>query len=70
MEVAIFTDTYDSINKIEKQINLWLEGVPGIEIVHVLQSESQGDMAAGHFTLTIFFRRPNVCETTSGEGKL
>lgn len=41
---------------LETRINIWLAENPGIEIVHLRQSESQGPANAWNLTLTLFYR--------------
>ena len=65
MQVKIFydgghipSDRFASIiSNLSRKINDWLKQNPGIEIVNILQSESQGAENAWNLTVTIFYRR-------------
>ena len=47
----------------ELQINKWLQENPGIEIIHMLQSESmvaQENRVERNLTITLLFRNPHT----------
>lgn len=44
------------ISNLSNRINAWLEEHPDIEIVNILQSESQGAENAWNLTVTVFYR--------------
>ena len=51
------SDRFESIiSSLSRKINTWLQAHPGIEIVNILQSESQGAENAWNLTVTIFYR--------------
>ncbi|MGD8241273.1 MAG: hypothetical protein PVG19_02290 [Desulfobacterales bacterium] len=51
------SDRFESIiSSLSRKINTWLQAHPDIEIVNVLQSESQGAENAWNLTVTIFYR--------------
>lgn len=64
MQVKIFydgghipSDRFESvISSLSRKINEWLQENPDIEIVTILQSESQGTENAWNLTLTVFYR--------------
>jgi serine protease inhibitor len=64
MQVKIFydgghipSDRFESvISSLSRKINEWLQENPDIEIVNILQSESQGTENAWNLTLTVFYR--------------
>ncbi|MEJ2041532.1 MAG: hypothetical protein P8X55_21785 [Desulfosarcinaceae bacterium] len=61
LQVKIFTHCTRNINPFnETQINAWLAENPGIEIVHLLQSESmtqvKGDEVERNLSISIFYR--------------
>ena len=45
-----------SISSLSRKINTWLQAHPEIEIVNILQSESQGAENAWNLTVSIFYR--------------
>ncbi|MBL0714669.1 MAG: hypothetical protein JJV98_13320 [Desulfosarcina sp.] len=45
------------ISSLSRKINEWLEENPDIEIVNILQSESQGTENAWNLTVTVFYRQ-------------
>ncbi len=65
MHVKIFydgghipSDRFESIiSNLEHKINTWLEENSDIEIISVLQSESQGAEDAWNLTMTVFYRQ-------------
>ncbi len=65
MHVKIFydgghipSDRFESIiSNLERKINTWLEENPDIEIISILQSESQGAENAWNLTMTVFYRQ-------------
>ncbi len=65
MHVKIFydgghipSDRFESIiSNLEHKINMWLEENPDIEIINILQSESQGAENAWNLTMTVFYRQ-------------
>ncbi len=65
MHVKIFydgghipSDRFESIiSNLEHKINTWLEENPDIEIINILQSESQGAENARNLTMTVFYRQ-------------
>ncbi|MDJ0809421.1 MAG: hypothetical protein QNJ48_15095 [Desulfobacterales bacterium] len=65
MHVKIFydgghipSDRFESIiSNLEHKINTWLEENPDIEIINILQSESQGAENAWNLTMTVFYRQ-------------
>ncbi len=51
------SDRFESIiSSLSRKMNTWLEENPDIEIVSMLQSESQGAENAWNLTLTVFYR--------------
>ncbi len=51
------SDRFESIiSSLARKINTWLKAHPDIEIVNILQSESQGAENAWNLTVTIFYR--------------
>lgn|GEM_PF-5887759 len=60
MKCKVFEDLYDG--PLEKQVNDWLQGMVGIEILHTAQSSCAqygGDVRDGQTignTLTIFYK--------------
>ena len=64
MQVKIFYDgghipseRFESIiTNLSDKVNLWLNDHPDIEILNILQSESQGSENAWNITLSIFYR--------------
>ena len=51
------SDRFESIiSSLSRKMNTWLEENPDIEIVNMLQSESQGVENAWNLTLTVFYR--------------
>lgn len=51
------SDRFESIiSSLSRKINTWLQAHPDIEIVNVLQSESQGAENAWNLTVTVFYR--------------
>jgi hypothetical protein len=51
------SDRFESIiSNLSHKINAWLQENPDIEIVNILQSESQGAHNAWNLTLTVFYR--------------
>ena len=65
MQVKIFydgghipSDRFASIiSSLSNKINAWLKENPDIEIVNILQSESQGAENAWNLTVTILYRQ-------------
>ncbi len=65
MRVKIFydgghipSDRFESIiSNLAHKINTWLEENPDIEIINILQSESQGAENAWNLTMTVFYRQ-------------
>ncbi len=52
------SDRFESIiSNLEHKINTWLEENPDIEIINILQSESQGAENAWNLTMTVFYRQ-------------
>ena len=63
LKVKIFTHCTQHINPYnESQINEWLADNPGIEIAHLLQSESmistKEDQVERNLSISIFYREP------------
>ena len=64
MQVKIFYDgghipseRFESIiTNLSDKVNHWLNDQPDIEILNILQSESQGSENAWNITLSIFYR--------------
>ena len=61
LQVKIFTHCTQNINPYnENQVNAWLAANTGIEIVHLLQSESmvrmKDDEVERNLSITIFYR--------------
>ena len=51
------SDRFESIiSSLSRKINTWLQAHPEIEIVNILQSESQGAENAWNLTVSIFYR--------------
>ena len=51
------SDRFESIiSSLSRKINTWLQAHPDIEVVNILQSESQGAENAWNLTVTIFYR--------------
>ena len=52
------SDRFESvITGLSRKINAWLEENPDIEIINILQSESQGAENAWNLTVTVFYRQ-------------
>jgi hypothetical protein len=64
MQVKIFYDgghipseRFESIiTNLSAKVNDWLREHPDIEVLHILQSESQGSENAWNLTMSIFYR--------------
>lgn len=72
MEVKIFS-TYQCTttdNTLEGIINRWLKENQTIEVLQILQSESQAEIGGNSVTITIFFHHLHTNETTTKEGGL
>ena len=51
------SDRFESIiSNLSRRINDWLQAHPDIDIIHILQSESQGAENAWNLTMTVFYR--------------
>lgn len=71
VEVKIFTLYECSYNDtLEDIINRWLkENSQTIKVLQILQSERYGEVEMHNMTITIFFRRLTINETTTEEGR-
>jgi hypothetical protein len=52
------SDRFEAIiSSLSRKINAWLEENADIEIINILQSESQGAENAWNLTVTVFYRQ-------------
>ncbi|MDJ0720286.1 MAG: hypothetical protein QNJ04_01565 [Desulfobacterales bacterium] len=52
------SDRFESIiSSLSRKINGWLEENADVEIINILQSESQGAENAWNLTVTVFYRQ-------------
>ncbi len=52
------SDRFESIiSSLSRKINAWLDENADVEIINILQSESQGAENAWNLTVTVFYRQ-------------